>query len=437
MLFGNAMAGGQGDQTTDIIPPKLQVLMAGWEDNFNRIRTFQADARLLMEDARFLACKDLDGKSYPDQNVRVSIWKDNARFRTDFVYDRTFDTRNNEVNYNLPYGEHIMTTTEWEEQKEDVKRKYGVLQTTRRFMQLEDKVYNYRVEGKDFTINKPGTRFIGPKACEWMWKGSIIGSRTFPDYITEKAKLSSMRSFAVEDLSSGRYAVNHAWVGTSSGREVSGKTHLVIDATKGYTVESVRREAGGQRIYEGKFKYAEAGNVWVLVGADYKDYDWRGEVNKVRSAVSLSIDVNSLKVNEPVDPNIFTVKSLGIQKGSLVRDSVAGKRYVYNDVPIRLKAALVEAQTLIDESAEFLEDIPVDTDTLVAEAPDSPPVPSQAEPALQDEKIDASSAIQSTAQSTTETSGIRTLMVGIVIGAAIVAIAALFYRRQKHGRTSK
>jgi len=146
-LLGRVSAGGQGDQSA-LITPELQVLMAGWEDNFSRIRTLQASAQFRMEDARFLACKDLDDKSYPDQNASIRLWKDNARFRTDIVYDRTFDLRNNKVHYNLPYGEYIMPSVEWEQKKEDLKRKHGVVQSTLRFMQLEGKAYHYRVEAK-------------------------------------------------------------------------------------------------------------------------------------------------------------------------------------------------------------------------------------------------------------------------------------------------
>ena len=426
--FGRTVADAANDQAAVAIPPELEVLMAGWEDNFGRIRTFQADARLRTEDARFLACKDLDNKSYPDQNANISIWKDNANFRADIVYDRTFDIRNNKLHYHLPYGEHIMPTTDWKQQKENLKREHGILQTTTRFMQLEDKAFNYLVEGKDFTIDRATDFFPGPQACEWMWKGSILGSETFPEYIRSYSRLPSTKSFLVEDLGQGRYAVLQNFIGTKGETQVPGKTRLIINATQGYTVESVTREAGGQLIYDAEYKYTKLGNTWVLVGAEFKRYSWMEEVHTVESTVSLSVDVNSLKVNEPVDPNIFTVESLDIQKGSLVRDSVAGKRYLYNDIPIRLKAALAEAQNLIGEPLDDQED-PLVEDTLPTEAAGPPPLVSRTEPVPQDDKIDASPTIPSLIG----TSSMWTLLVGIVVGAAVAATMVLFHREQKSG----
>lgn len=331
MLFSNLSAGVQGDQASDLIPPKLQELIAGCENNLSQIRTLQANAQYRIEDVRFLACKDLEGKSYPDQNASISLWKDNIKLRVDTVYDRMFNTRDNTIRYNLPYGEYIMPTTEWERQKDTLKRKHGILQTTMRFMQCEGKTYKYFVESKDCMIDRTTKYFRGPNACEWILTGSIVGSRTFPEYIRSRVKLSGMRSFTVEDLGEGLYAVNDYWVGTRNGQEVSGKAHLIIDSTKGHTVQSIEREAGGQTIYTGKYEYAEVKDIWVLISADYKSYNWRAEVNTVRNKVSLRADLDSVKINEPIDPNTFTVESLNIQKGSLVRNSVTGERYRYNN----------------------------------------------------------------------------------------------------------
>jgi len=433
MLLCNVTAGSQNDKAVVVIPRELDVLMAGWEDNFNKVRTLQADVQFNMEDARFLECKDLDNKSYPDQNASIQIWKDNDRFRTDIVYDRTFDVRSNKVHYNLPYGEYIMPTTEWNQRKEELKRKHGVLETTTRFMQLEDKSYWYTVESKDFKIDRISDFFPGPKVCKWMWKGSVLAGRTFPEYIRRKAALSTTKSFVVEDLGKGRYAVQQNFTGTRNGAKVSGKTRIVIDTKKGYTVESFSKDAGGYLIYDAEYNYEKVGDAWILVGADYKDYDWRAEVNKVKSNISLAVDVDSLKVNEPVDENIFTVESLGIEKGSLVRDSIARKKYLYNDVPLHLKIALVEAKSIIDQSPEYLAATPDDVDTVHTTKPDPVPVVSQAEQVPLVYETDTSGAIQST----TSISYVRTLIVGIVIGAAVVVAMALLYWKQKFGRLNK
>lgn len=75
MPSGTLTASGQGDQAAVIIPPELQALMAGWEDNFGQIRTLQANARSRIEDARFLACKDLDNnrQDIPIQRTKKGL----------------------------------------------------------------------------------------------------------------------------------------------------------------------------------------------------------------------------------------------------------------------------------------------------------------------------------------------------------------------------
>ena len=433
MLFDKTIANEADVGGGAPIPTELQVLMAGWEDNFSQAHTVQAHAQLRVEDVSFKECKDLDNKSYQDQNVKMVIWKDGNIFHTDIVYDRTFDTRKNKVTYHLPYGEHIMPVKDLVENREDLYRKHGVVQTTIRFLQLKDKQYNYFVESKDFTIDKVTPSFFpGPQACEWILKGSILGSQTFPEYIRRKAKLPSTKSFEVKDLGNGRHAIYQNFIGTKNETKFSGKTRLVINATKGYTIENFTRNAENQIIYDAKYEYAEIGKVWVLVSADFKRYDWMGDVNKVNRAISLSVDVNSLKINEPVDPNVFTVQSLNIQKGTLVRDSISDKRYLFNDIPIHLKAALAETQNyIIYQSIEDLEGVTDKKDNLPSAIHNSSPVVSKVQTVQQDDIRDTSHRIQSN----TGTTRLWTVIVSILIGVAIIAI--LFYRKLKLGKIKK
>jgi hypothetical protein len=319
------------------IPVALKLLITGWEANFSQIRSIKAQAKFRTEDVKFQYCRDLEDKTYKDQNAKIKIWKDGKKLRTDIVYDRIFNLRDYNVKYNLPYGEFAMPTREWEKKKLDITRKHGVMQTTLKMLRLTDKQCNYFVESKDVTIDKAADFFPGPSACEWITQGRILGSETFPEYIIRKAKSSSTKSLEVEDLGSGRYAVNQKFIGTLNEKKFSGTTRIVVNALQGYTVESFKRKAGDQIMYDAEYKYEQKGNVWVIVGGIYKRYDCRGEDNNLTRTTSLTVDADSLKVNEQIGPEVFTFEALNIRKGSLVRDSVADKEYLFNKVPAYLK----------------------------------------------------------------------------------------------------
>ena len=53
--------------------------------------------------------------------------------------------------------------------------------------------------------------------------------------------------------------------------------------------------------------------------------------------MSFEVTPDSIKVNEPIDPGTFTISSLGIAKGALVRNTLTGEQFLYEDVPLRLK----------------------------------------------------------------------------------------------------
>lgn len=358
-VFEMTIANEQDAEETTI-PVELQVIMAGWEDNFGKIHSINAKAQLRTDDVKFLKCKDYEGKSYKSQNSDFEIWKDGPKLRSDIVIDRTFDFDNNKVKYNLPFGEYVMPSREWAQKKEEIERKHGVTQTTLKVLRLADKQCNYFVESKDVTIDKTVDYFPGPNACEWITEGRIFYGVTFPEYIKDKAKLPSTKSFEVEDLGGGRYAVYENFNGTTKEKEFAGRTRIVVNASQGYTIESYTRKAEDSIIYDAEYKYAKKGNAWVIVGGYFKRYDWMGQENKVKSTVSLTVDADTLKVNEPIDPKVFTFESLNILKGSLVRDSIEDKEYLFNDVPIHLKVSLAKAQDYIENlSLNDFEDVEV------------------------------------------------------------------------------
>jgi hypothetical protein len=200
-----------------------------------------------------------------------------------------------------------------------------------------------------------------------------------------------------------------------------------VDATKGYTIQSFTKSAGDQPIRAAQYEYAQVGDVWVLVSAASQRYDWmRGEKKPIRT-VSLKIDVRSLKVNEPVDPNVFTVDALNIRKGSLVTDNIADKRYLYNDVPIHLKAALFEAHSYLAQSS-------LEAQALTAgAAADGPPAP--ADSGKETSSAEGARPVRDVpARSTPPATAIPYVLAGVPLALAVV-ILLVFLRKQGVGRT--
>ena len=316
------------------IPSDLQLLMKGWEANLGQVRTLQANGRLRIENKMFAACKDLDEKSYSDQRACFKIWRDGENHRVDIVYDRTFDPIKKRVNYNLPLGEYRWRAGDAME-KERLQREHGTTQTTTRIMQVGPKLHHYLVESRDYIIDKADEHhYLGPEPCRWMWKGSVLVSETFSEYITDLSERSTTKSIDVVSLSDGRCAVRQTFVGTDQSGEVTGSTRIIIDTNKGYTVESFTREAGGRTVYDANFRYRMADKAWVLVSAVFKSYDWMGKKpDAVTNAVWLDVDDDSLKVNEAIASCVFTVESLRVHDDALVRDAVEDKRYRYGDRP--------------------------------------------------------------------------------------------------------
>ena len=102
----------------------------------------------------------------------------------------------------------------------------------------------------------------------------------------------------------------------------------------------------GRVVREGNYDYAEKGGAWVLVSAEVKNHR---DPATAPAVVSLKIDVASLKVNQPVDPRVFTVDAMGIRKGTHVTNKITNETSLYDDIPIHLKVALQEAQRSLQE----------------------------------------------------------------------------------------
>ena len=214
--------------------------MKGWQANLDDVDTLHASGRLRFENDMFPACKDFDGKSYSDQHACFELWRDGQKYRIDIAYDRTFDVIKKKVNYNLPYGEYRWQAGDVTE-KERLQREHGTTQTTMRIMDIGPEIHRYLVESREHFIEKADNdAHVGPEPCRWMWKGSLLASETFPEYIAGLSELSSTKSIDVESLGDGRYVVRQQFVGSDRSGEVAGSTRIVIDVNKGHTVGEVR-----------------------------------------------------------------------------------------------------------------------------------------------------------------------------------------------------
>jgi len=97
-----------------------------------------------------------------------------------------------------------------------------------------------------------------------------------------------------------------------------------------------------------QFDYIHVGGAWVLAHADMAYFALDGFPTVQATYV---VDPNSVRINEPIDPQVFTFEALGVRRGALVHDYKTGEEYLYDDVPLEVKVALAQARELEEQAA--------------------------------------------------------------------------------------
>ena len=337
LIFHSCVSLGEGPREgfDSSIPTDVQVLMAGCEDNQQRIGPLELTMKLRVHTPNNPAV-DLDGKEYCDRNGMIVLWKDGERIREDSEFDRRFRS-DGTIAYNLPFGEHIAPRDEVD--LVSLKRQHGVMETTRRLLWNGKELYEYVDEGKTCII----TDKFDPKWCDdfsvptrWL-ATNRLSWYSAPEFVRRVGEAGD-GAFSVRGLGDDRYAV-----------EIAGRTwrhEFTVDTNQGYTISNEKHmimdDAGWHVEEEGDYRYAEYGSAWVLVAGERKRYDKK--TWEPLEFVTMTVEQESLMVNEPIDPSVFSMDALKMRKGTYVVDTIVGRKYVYNDIPIDLKVALVAAK---------------------------------------------------------------------------------------------
>ncbi|MFA6135280.1 MAG: hypothetical protein WC869_14810 [Phycisphaerae bacterium] len=181
---------------------------------------------------------------------------------------------------------------------------------------------------------------------------------------------------------------------------------ITIDPTRGFTISSITDTMNGQVEFEGHYEYYEAGGAWILVGAKtIEPESTSGDASKI----TMTVDKESLTVNEPIAKEVFSVKALGIRKGSRVVNEDTGEEYVYNDIPLSVKIMVCEAQENLLRLPENLE------------AAASRPTSGCAE--ISPSRADSTANAQDTCPVEKSTWGFREYLVLSIAVAAVVCVA--------------
>ena len=160
------------------------------------------------------------------------------------------------------------------------------------------------------------------------------------------------QNIQVTELNNGLYRIDVNIEVPSEAETTNATMSLWVNPREGYSVTCVEETINGEKHFNGKYRYVERNGAWVLVGLETNDYNRK--TGKIEARTILEVNEESLKVNQPIEDDIFTVKSLGIRKGARVVDEIKGEEYVFDDIPMHLKVAVAEAQKDLESLPDAL-----------------------------------------------------------------------------------
>lgn len=350
VLGGSAR--GNAQELAGPIPDEVAAIAAACRENSARIGSLQVSGTVVMAGRRFENQWDPIAKQmYHSRTQQFAIWKDAVHCRFDVVTDRTVNERG-EVNYSLPAGEHITSYAKLEREGglAELKRKHGTPQSTERRIVTPAARYWYMVESNRVSIGhynlhthinlKPEMRLAMNKVCFGWTMAELVDQWAA---LLDRGSPDAPRLLEAVPLDGGQCRVRTiSENGTESGE-------IVADLNKGGNILSYVLHQGGRIVSSGRFDYANAGGAWVLTHGEVVDYGPDGVVD-----VELFYEAapESIRVNEPIDPQVFTWEALDVRKGAQVVDLQTGEEYLYDDIPLHLKVALAMAREKEEEAAE-------------------------------------------------------------------------------------
>jgi hypothetical protein len=348
------------------LPDELQVIAAACRENSARIESLQLGGTVVLSGRRMEGHWDpIANRAYNSQTGVFSVWKQPGSCRFDGTYDHVV-TSAGEVVYHVPYAEHIISGDRLEREggMTEFNRKYGTPQTTERIVVTPGNTYRYHpednflmVDGDDAAGKIEGEKEMG------LALNRVYGSRfTIAERIErwfESAQRGLHGSVDVVGLGQGRYRIR-----APASPEAPDGEETVVDLDKGGNTLSYTTRKGGQVAERNEFEYANVGGAWVLIHADMNELGPDGAVD---THVVYQVDPQSLHVNEPIDPQVFTFEGLNVRKGAHVINAKTREEFLYDDVPLHVKAALAEAREQEEDLAQAAARVPESPAPLAAQ----------------------------------------------------------------------
>ena len=371
---------GSAQSPQSAIPDELAVIAAACRENSARIASLQLSGTITATGAGFEGLWDpFADQIYNSQTREFSVWKDALNCRLDVTADREFGPTG-EVIYNLPYAEHITSYAKLDREGgvEALKRKYGTPLSTKRTIVTPDQGYQYRPESNQVTLNiDPITvqALDERPEMQFPFNKTLVGD-TMAEFVDKWAELAQRgdRSLEVTPLGEGQYRIRTA----IPAPRLSCASELIVDLDQGGNVLSYIGWLDGQIVATGKFDYMNTGGAWVLAHAEVAWPIGPDGVPQVHSVYD--VHPESVRINQPIDPQVFTFEGLAVRRGAYVWDNKTREEYLYDDVPLDVKAALALAREMEEELAQAAAETPQSPPPAQVGAPAPKPQPGQASP---------------------------------------------------------
>ncbi len=361
------------------IPDALHVIAAACRENQARIQSLQLSGTVVRTGRWFERQWDpITNERYKSQTRTLSVWKDSVNCRFDVSADRV-TTESGEVNYNVPYADHIMSHEKMEREGgwTEFLRRYGTPQTTTRQIVTADRTWLYQVELNQLEIDGDMVVMMqrGDEDLAFACNGVTYGLTT-SEVIDRWVELAQRgdpgRSLAVTGLGSSLYQI-HLTISGQNGATETFET--IVDLDKGANPVSRVKRRDGRITEAAEFEYMKVGSAWLVRDAKYTEFALDGAVDK---CAVYHVAPDSVRVNEQIDTQVFQFEGLGVRKGARVVDAKTREEYLYDDMPLHLKAALAaakEREEVLAEAAARAAEYPVP-----APAPSPAPRPQPGQP---------------------------------------------------------
>lgn len=339
------------------IPDELRMLVAACRDNTRRIDTLQLTGTMTLSGALYQGQWDPITGDTSDSQTRVfTLWKDPLRWRFDVTADRETSPQG-EVIYKLPYGEHITSYAKIEREGglDALKRQYGTPLSTTRSIVSPDGGLRYRPESNTVELNVPyeNLALVDEQPDLQLALSKVLLGRTLAEFVDRWTELpvEGNRRVEVERVGETQYRLRFVFVEppTPTGSSVHTRD-VFVDLDKGGSVLSYVDRTDARVVSTGEFDYISVEDTWVLSHAVVTRTP--GPDGPPGFATVYDIAPESLRVNEPIEPRIFTFEGLEVRKGALVFDHKTREEFLYDDIPLHLKVALAMAREAEEEAAE-------------------------------------------------------------------------------------